>query len=230
MRSYTRDQVIFALRIPQDQRDLWRSALSRLPSLTRADAAGAFGREVLERFWGGFRLGAGYRIVTPRERRWVRRLEAAGIVVRVDHTKQIASYRRTGMPLWPSVNNQCWELAPDLLGQIHRLDYVEFHGEAMAQRLFGPKSDCSSRSALIILARESDPGEPEMWRSLANGARLDIPLPAIAAMEAAGLIERLRCDGELVTATDGDGRSLVGDLGRGHARLTSAGWAEVAKR
>lgn len=74
--------------------------------------------------------------------------------------------------------------------------------------------------ALAILARESDPSEPERWRSLANGARLDIPLPTVAAMEAAGFVERLRCDGELVMAADR----------RGHVRLTSAGWAEIAKR
>lgn len=202
--------------IPQNQRALWRSALSRLPSLTRADAAGAFGRGVLALFWRGTRLGAGYWIETPRERRWVRRLESAGIVVRVDRADKIASYRSTGMPLWPSANDQLWELAPDLLSQIHRLDCVEFHGEAVALREFGPKSDCS---ALSILARESDPSEPEMWRSLANGDRSTIPLPSIVALEAAGLIERLRCDGELVVATDR----------RGHVRLTSAGWAEIAK-
>lgn len=71
--------------------------------------------------------------------------------------------------------------------------------------------------AFAIIARESDPDEPDMWRSLANGARLTIPLPTIVSLEAAGLIERLRCDGKLVKVTDR----------HGHVRLTKAGWQAV---
>lgn len=75
----------------------------------------------------------------------------------------------------------------------------------------------NNKTALEILARESDPTEREQWRSLANGARLTIPLLTVVGLEAAGLIERLRCDGKLVRVTDR----------RGHVRLTEAGWQAV---
>jgi hypothetical protein len=75
-------------------------------------------------------------------------------------------------------------------------------------------------TALEIIARESNPAEPEQWRSLANGGRLTIPLSIIASLEAACLLERLRCEGKLVKVTDR----------RGHVRLTEAGWQAAAKR
>lgn len=78
-------------------------------------------------------------------------------------------------------------------------------------------------TALEILAGESDPADHEQWRSLANGARATIPLATVASLEATGLIERLRYDGQLVHVT----RRHTTTTDRGHVRLTKAGWQAV---
>lgn len=59
-----------------------------LPSLARADAAGAFGRYVLLNVWSGGGRSVRYA-KGPRERRWFRRMQHAGIVERLEGRKPV---------------------------------------------------------------------------------------------------------------------------------------------
>lgn len=120
--------------------DLWRAACGRLHSLRRQDAAGAYGRLILAIFWTWYgnpiRPRAWWRKPeeVPRVKRWILRLERAGLIVRDDGGKA------PDVPwlLLPDINDTRWVLAPNLVRELAREEHRIEVGEEAAMRVYGP--------------------------------------------------------------------------------------------